>query len=562
MFLLLTSMLFVFAPKSSSDELSDITQQISDLKNALNMSVNATKPHESQLKSLQIQIDGIKTRVLTIEQDLIIKKKNIDQGYKNLEKQQKLLYLTIRDFYIKSYSDSLLLIFLSNNSASNITRTLAYQKAATDQDKVIITNIAISIFDLEKKKNNLETEQTKLTAIKATLDEQSAKLDKLVTGAKAYQATLSTQIAQLSAKQQQILSQRLGSLNLPTSLGAGPLYCTDDRKIDPGFNPAFAFYTYGIPHRVGMNQYGAYGRAKAGQSYEDILRAYFEGISFESKPNINISVTGYGQMPLEQYLLGIYEIPESWPIESLKAQVIAARSYALAYTNNGNKEICTTQTCQVYKGGNKGGQWEQAVKETEGKVMTNGGEVITAWYASTAGGYTFTSGDVGWNNRPWTKRLKDAPSDILSFQDLQDKAYDKESPCFYSAQGFRKEYNKSAWLKQSEVANIVNAILLARADSSTGDHLYQTDEPHPYGGETWNEERVMSELKSRNITPFTSVSDLSVNPDFGSGKINSITVSGNADSQTFDGSEFKNWFNLRAPANIQIVGPLYNIEKR
>ena len=53
-------------------------------------------------------------------------------------------------------------------------------------------------------------------------------------------------------------------------------------------------------------------------------------------------------MSLEKYLLGIYEMPESWPMEALKAQVIAARSYALAYTNNGSGEICATESCQVY----------------------------------------------------------------------------------------------------------------------------------------------------------------------------------------------------------------------
>ncbi|KKU34644.1 MAG: hypothetical protein UX50_C0015G0016, partial [Candidatus Beckwithbacteria bacterium GW2011_GWA1_46_30] len=37
-----------------------------------------------------------------------------------------------------------------------------------------------------------------------------------------------------------------------------------------------------------------------------------------------------------------------------------------------------------------------------------------------------------------------------------------------------------------------------------------------------------------------------------------VTVDGVA----FTGSEFKDWFNLRAPANIQIVGPLYNVERR
>lgn len=553
----------MFVSKSSSDELSDITRQINDLTSSLNMSINATKPLESQLKGLEIQINDIKIRVASIEKDLEIKKKNIDNGYKNLAKQEQLLYRTIRDFYIKSYYDSPFLVFLSSSTASHITQVLAYQKAATDQDKIIITNIALSIEDLETKKKNLEIEQQRLTQVKTDLDIQSAKLDKIVQGAKSYQAVLSSQIAELSAKQQQILAQRLASLNLPTSLGAGPLYCTDDRKIDPGFNPAFAFYTYGIPHRVGMNQYGAQGRASSGQNHEDILRAYFDNITFETRdPNTRIKVQGYGEYNLDDYVERIYEMPNSFHIEALKAQAIAARSYALSYTNNGEKEICTTQTCQVFKPDPKGGQWEQAVRETSGKVMINGGQVITAWYSSTDGGYTFTSSDVGWNSKSWTKRLRDASGDVSSFQDLQNNAYDKDSPCFYSAQGFRKDYNKSAWLKPSEVADIVNVVLLARADSSVREHLYQNDKPNPAGTDTWNEDKVKQELRTRGINPYSNVSEIGIDWDKGSGQTTSIRISGDGINTSFDGSEFKNFFNLRAPANIQIVGPLYNVERR
>lgn len=563
-FLLIFFTSFIFVPKTSSDELNDITGQINNLTSALNMSINATKPLESQLKSLENQINSIKSRVLSIEQDLAIKKKNIDNGYKNLAKQEQLLYRAIRDFYIKSYYNSPLLVFLSSTSASKITQVLAYQKAATDQDKVIITNIALSIADLEYKKKTLESEQAKLTTIKANLNEQSARLDQIVSGAKAYQAVLSNQIAQLSARQQQILAEKLGSLNLPTSLGAGPLYCTDDRKIDPGFSPGFAFYTYGIPHRVGMNQYGAQGRASSGQNHEDILRAYFDNIAFETRDtNTRIKVQGYGEYNLDDYVARIYEMPNSFHMEALKAQAIAARSYALSYTNNGEKEICATQTCQVFKPDPKGGEWEQAVRETAGKVITNGGQVATAWYASTAGGYLFTNADVwGGSQKPWTKRMRDTNADIDSLADLLNKSYDKDSPCFYSAQGFRRDYNKSAWLKESEVADIVNVVLLARADSSIREHLYQLDKPNPAGVDTWSEDRARQELKNRGINPYTDVSDIGVDWDKGSGQTTSVKITGDAGSTTFDGSEFKNFFNLRAPANIQIVGPLYNIERR
>ncbi|MBI4226396.1 hypothetical protein HY612_04770, partial [Candidatus Roizmanbacteria bacterium] len=145
---------------------------------------------------------------------------------------------------------------------------------------------------------------------------------------------------------------------------------------------------------------------------------------------------------------------------------------------------------------------------------------------------------------------------------LNERAYDKDSPWFYCDWGARASYSNTAWLKTNEVADIVNSILLARADSSTGDHLYQTDKSHPYGGEVWNEDRVKQELRSKGITPFNNISDVGVGADFNGGSTSSINFSGDAGSQSISGGEFKNWFNLRAPANIQIVGPLYNVEKR
>jgi len=546
-----------------SDELDDINREIAELQEALNASKKATQPLESQLNNLKTRLAGIDARVNEIEVDIEKKKQDIASGEKQLEEQQKIFNQTVKSSYIKTYSLSPFLLFFSSGDPSEIIKFLAYQKRDAEKDKAKITNIALLLIDLERKKAELENEEIRLASAKAALDKDRAEVEKVVLGAKAYQSELTGKIAELSARQQQILSQRLGALNLPSSLGAGPLLCVDDRdpKYNPGFSPAFAFFTFGIPHRVGMNQYGALGRAQAGQSHEDILRAYFDSINFENRDNININVQGYGSMPIETYLLGIKEMPESWPLEALKAQAISARSYALAYTNNGASEICTTQSCQVYSQPHKTGQWVQAVQETAGRVMTNGGQVITAWYASTAGGYTFPNEAVwGGSHRAWTKNLRDTTGDVGGFSDLQNNSYDKDSPCAYAAQGSRGD-NKSAWLKQEEVADIANVVLLSRACSDCGEHLYQTDKPNPAGTDTWSAERVRQELQNRGITPFTSVSNVTISADFGGGRTTNVSISGNK-SEGFSGDEFKNWFNLRAPANIQIVGPLYNIERK
>lgn len=548
-----------------ADELDDVTKEIEKLQQDLEASRNASKPLEEDLERLEAQIASIRSRLGAIEADVDAKEAEIERAEGALVKQKEIIDERIHAHYknLRKTGSSVIELLVTNNISESL-QNLFYQKKAADNDKQTILRIVLYIKNIDDAKKKLEDERTRLAAAKADIDEQSDFLAQEVGKAKEYQSELSNKIASLSARQQQLIAQKLGSLNLPTSLGFGALHCTDDRKLDPGFSPAFAFYTFGIPHRVGMNQYGALGRAQAGQNVDQILDAYFDNVELKKDydQGIQIQVQGHGSYNIEDYVKRIYEMPESWPLEALKAQAVLARTYALNYTNNGSKEICTTQSCQVFKPDPKTGAWNQAVEETKGWVLVQGGNPITAWYSSTDGGYTYRSDDVGWSARSWTKRLQDAEGGYNSWDDLFNKAYDRESPCFYAAQGWRDQYGKSAWLKSDEVADIANVLMLAKADGGTQKHLSQVDKPNPDGEETWDAGKVRSELQSRGITPFSSVSGVSMSADFGVGRTTSVNISGDAGSKSFNGDEWKNYFNLRAPANIQIVGALYRAEQK
>ncbi len=429
-----------------------------------------------------------------------------------------------------------------------------------DEDKRTIIKIVLYVKNLEEIKKNLEVEKLGLARLKLEVDKQSQIIAGQISQTRS-------KIAELTAKQQQLIAQKLASLGISrsaSSLGRCDSDLTNGR--DPGFSPRFAFFTYGVPNRVGMNQYGAYGRAKSGKNEEEILRAYYDG--FELKKDydkgININVDGYGSFNIEDYVKRIYEIPDAWGTDgmaALKAQAIAARSYALAYTGNGQRNICSTESCQVFKSEPKGGFWEQAVNDTAGWVMVQNGSPIKAWFSSTHGGYVLKSSEIGWSDTSWTKHANDFDGSVSSFSDLSSKAYDRDSPWFYCDWGSRSQYNKTAWLKSEELTDIVNTILLAKVDSSTREHLYQPDNP-PSGTDNWGQDKVKQELRSRGQSPFNSISEGSVSADFSSGRVSSVNFSGDAGNISFSLTEFKDWFNLRAPANIQIVGPLFNIEKR
>ncbi|MBI3380248.1 SpoIID/LytB domain-containing protein [Candidatus Gottesmanbacteria bacterium] len=568
-FIFLCSVFFVFSVVRADDCnqacFDQLTKQIDDLKRTLQMSIAATNPLEKNLDKLNENLNNIRSRITVIEKEVDNKEKQVKEGEQLLSLAEDLLSQKVRSYYKSSTTfGSYNLFFLLNQNLTSAVRQFGYQKKVIQSDRDTIVKVVLYVKDLEEKKKNLENEKIRLAKIKKETDEQASFLEKVIAGAKKYQTDLSSQIAVLSSRQQDILSQRLSGLNIPRS-AASMGRCDSDltNGRDPGFSPRLAIFTYGVPNRVGLNQWGAYGRARAGQGYDQILHAYYNFDGYQNFDiNTKISVDGYGNFSLEDYVKRIYEVPIDWPPEVLKAQAIAARSYALAFTNNGGNSICATESCQVFQPNPKGGAWEQAVNDTAGKIMVQGGKAIKAWFSSTHGGYVFSSSSIGWSSTSWTKNAIDAQNGVGNFSDLQNNSYDHDSPWFYCDWGSRANYNKTAWLKVEELADIVNVLMLVKKDSGVAEHLYQTDKSNPAGTDTWDQEKVKQELRNRGGSPYNNVSGISVNADFGSGKVISVSVSGDGGSNTFDGGEFKNYFNLRAPANIQIVGPLYNVEKR
>ena len=522
----------------------------------------AQEKNKQDLAKLQTKVNDLNKRIYAMtvflkNLELDIKKREKDSAYAQEILGQKAVgqYIDIRLY------DPVLSI-LSAEDALEVFRTIKIRERVADADRITIEKYSGEIIKLKSDKESLEKNKASL----AVLQNQVSIDAKFLAGEVA---KVENYLATLSAKQNAFLAQKLESLGLSRSAYNMKGGCSSDINPfkSPGFSPAFAFFSFGVPNRVGMNQFGAKARAEAGQDYEVILRAYynFDQISaVDQSTSIIVNGTNeFGQtfnnvsMPIDEYLKHLYEMPTSWDSRALKAQVIAARSYALRVQKE-KGFVKPSQSDQVVKKELNDGNWISAVNDTSGKVMMQGGQPIKAWFSSTHGGYAFNSGDVWVVNTPWTKRMVDATGNIGSFSDLFNNAYDKSSPTFYCDWGSRSEYNKTAWLKPDEIADIVNVILLAKADGSTQKHLSQRDKPNPDGVDTWDVSRVKSELSSRGIAPFDSVSSISINADFGSGKTSTVVV----DGRSIDGQDFKNYFNLRAPSNIQIVGPLFNIEKR
>ncbi len=543
----------------SSGNLDKITKELNDLKDALDNSIAATKPLQSDLLRMQKQIQGMKTQLASVESDTLVKKKEIDKGYETLARKQQLVLRSIREFYIKSYTESPLSIFLSEVQIGEKTQEEIYQEAKTRQDKNIITNIALSITDLENKKLELIQKQIWLIATSADLDEQSAKLDEVIKGALAYQKDVTTKIQELSEQQQSIINARSGSFT--ATIGDSDL--ADDYKASiKGFRESapsgmFSVFSFGAhTHRKGMSQYGAFARANAGQDFKAILKAYYGKDPVGKDTGGTIKVAGYGEIDFEgRYLLGIAEMPSSWPKEALKAQAVAARTYAFRNKQQGS-EICATEACQVFNNGkadNPPEAWKQAVDETKGQVL----EDVVTYYSSTTGGYLTT---MGWDT-----------TDGQGGASFADRAYEKiaGSPWFYKAwytKGYSVSSDKcgrdSPWLSGSDIADIVNASFVLSNGSGDDSNRITPTTTNCWSGNPYSQDelRQISDKYGGGINSVTGVSVLQ-----GNGSTNEVIFQTDKGEKHINGSSFKTAFNLRAPGYLSIPQngfAFFNIEQK
>ncbi|MFW5719730.1 MAG: SpoIID/LytB domain-containing protein [Candidatus Dojkabacteria bacterium] len=197
-----------------------------------------------------------------------------------------------------------------------------------------------------------------------------------------------------------------------------------------------------VGHGIGLSQWGAYGAAQKGWDYSEILTFYYTSTAIQKIADKTISVSGHGTMSVEDYVSSLGEIPskacgtqedisawkayadsqnwpandprrskyiidntstvwDCWPEETIKAQIVAARTYGISYVTRNHKPICTTPACQVYSADpDKPKAW--AAHETKDEYIvstgsTHEGNIIEAYYsANNHNGIGTADNDTVW----------------------------------------------------------------------------------------------------------------------------------------------------------------------
>lgn len=176
---------------------------------------------------------------------------------------------------------------------------------------------------------------------------------------------------------------------------------------------------------------------------------YYGGFRFERINGGESTVVNI--VDIDDYIKGVipYEMSPSWPLEALKAQAVAARSYAIynmqasRHSKDHHFDLCNTTDCQVYYGINRANDvTNRAVDETAGQLALYNGKAIQAVYSSSHGGASESAKNVWGGEVPYLQGVidpyeADAADKISGYRwtktftakELQDKLNQLGYPC-------------------------------------------------------------------------------------------------------------------------------------
>ena len=138
-------------------------------------------------------------------------------------------------------------------------------------------------------------------------------------------------------------------------------------------------------------------------------REYCGGVAFNKGRDSLIVIN---LVPLEEYLRGVVskEMSPSYPTEALKAQTVAARSFAMK--NRGRHaaegfDLCSTTHCQVYDSISAYDSTDRAIDDTRGEVLTYKEKLADTNFHTDSGGMTEDVGDVWGTATPYLVAVKE-----------------------------------------------------------------------------------------------------------------------------------------------------------
>ncbi|RAK06177.1 SpoIID/LytB domain protein [Halanaerobium saccharolyticum] len=389
------------------------------IKNNLDLN-NYEKAEEYLMKITNLKLNQSEVYLLSAE--LNKKRGDFEQAFNNYEaayqanRSQSYLFKDMAEMLEKSGEEIKAYNHWQRTLAYGWFRDLAYQKINFYQDKYPRLRPEpeeedepeeINPFDLEPSWHEVEelSSQEKIQMLRIGLQENNEHL--LFQYSAPFSVVYDGKIIYRGqAQENHLLQVESGSLFISTEAEKLRLGNSDLEYQIYSSQKNSSFYVYNINYGQGYFWQGSGNRQYRGNM---IIKG--EGDDF----------TLINQVELTPYLISVVpsEIYASWPMESLKAQAIAARSYTLSNLGRHSSDgydLCSTVHCAAYNGiQSEHPRTTEAVLSTQGESAVFEGRIIEAVFSSNSGGFTERSDQIWSADLPYLRGANQMKNDEYNF---------------------------------------------------------------------------------------------------------------------------------------------------
>jgi stage II sporulation protein D len=231
---------------------------------------------------------------------------------------------------------------------------------------------------------------------------------------------------------------------------------------------------------------------------------------------LTTKATVVNHVALDDYLRGVVpvEMPYTWPTQALRAQSIAARSYAVSHLHpaTGSYDVYDDTRSQVYRGRNaERASTDLAISSTAGSVLLSGSAVANA--------------------------------------------------VFHSADGGATENNENVWTSSSGTPGTPVSYLRGSSDRAPDGSSYDAASPYAtWKTATYSGASLSSILALDSRTNVGTLTAINLTNRGVSGRLISVTLTGSTGTKTVSGDVFRSVFNAKKPsADPQLRSTLFDI---
>ncbi len=518
---------------------------------------------DQQIRLIDAELKRVQDEMLKVEEDIQSREESISLKEVDLAEKQENVEGISEKLY-KSSRYSFLEILFRQGGEDNIVQTLIFNRFVIASQISYMRAVAVEMRALEGEREELvlqreafEKDKKDFDESKSLLAQEKAKLQGELNRQVASRGALTSRVGNLeqeiSALQKVIMEVKsaqnrmsIGSIDMPPGV-------IDYRaQADAGSFLVFSIGAY--THRNGMSQWGAKARNEVGgQNYEQILSFYYPNTSIVQKNDLMVQINAGGTIMSfeDEYLLRLAEMPESWPLETLKAQAIAARTYAVRIVEV-HGSIGVGESHQVI-GGIKTGRWKEAVEQTRGMVLVNSNNnVILSEYALTHGAWV---NGVGWDTRTGGFSITESWDYLAGCPWI----YKPWFTVRYQSREYSCASRNYPWLNNDEMADIINTwLILYQSEGRNVDAsriISPTENACPFpptlsrgSGNPYS----LNELKALLSNPVVTIIGSPAVAQGQSGQSINIAFSTNRGQIIIPALQFVDTFNLRAPGYLQI----------